>query len=85
MGMRMNAETERRVCLERGNNLPLRSQPNEQSKLERKLLRYLIDHPDARDTLEGIAKWWLLEQEIREEKARVQEALAELVAKRIGC
>jgi predicted transcriptional regulator len=55
--------------------------PNDQSDLERKLLRYLVDHPDARDTLEGIAKWWLLEQEIREEKTKVQEALAELVAK----
>jgi hypothetical protein len=55
--------------------------PNEQSELERKLLRYLVDHPDARDTLEGIAKWWLLEQEIRDEKAKVQEAIVWLVAK----
>ncbi len=61
--------------------MPSSSQPNEQNELERKLLRYLVDHPEARDTLEGIAKWWLLEQEIREEKTKVQEALAGLVAK----
>lgn len=23
------------------------------------ILRYLHDHPDAADTVEGIAKWWL--------------------------
>ena len=26
---------------------------------ERAILRYLIAHRDARDTLEGIEKWWL--------------------------
>ncbi|MFN7997438.1 MAG: hypothetical protein U0Q18_27725 [Bryobacteraceae bacterium] len=23
------------------------------------ILRYLVSHPDARDTVEGIAEWWL--------------------------
>ena len=33
--------------------------------------------------MEGIVEWWLLEQKITYETARVQEALAELVAKKM--
>jgi hypothetical protein len=29
------------------------------SHAERDILRYLIAHRDARDTVEGIEKWWL--------------------------
>ena len=44
-----------------------------------KVLCYLNAHPDARDTIEGIAAWWLLEQRILEEKGKVMETLQELV------
>jgi len=43
------------------------------------ILGYLIAHPDAQDTLQGIAEWWLLEQRITEQTALVSEALAVLV------
>ena len=43
------------------------------------ILAYLADHPDAQDTLAGIAKWWLLEQQIKTEIAAVREALDRLV------
>jgi len=43
------------------------------------ILGYLVAQPDAQDTLEGIAEWWLLEQRITEQAARVSEALAALV------
>ena len=43
------------------------------------ILGYLIAHPDAQDTLQGIAEWWLLEQRITEQTALVSEALAALV------
>ncbi|OPY69803.1 MAG: hypothetical protein A4E57_00937 [Syntrophorhabdaceae bacterium PtaU1.Bin034] len=43
--------------------------------LARKILLYLIDHPDAEDSLEGIVGWWLLEQEIRTQENRVREAV----------
>ena len=49
-------------------------------EISRRILRYLADHPEASDTVEGIAQWWLLEQEIREQKARVERSLAELTA-----
>lgn len=44
------------------------------------ILAYLVEHPDANDTLEGIMEWWLLEQRIKHWTAEVQRALADLVA-----
>lgn len=29
------------------------------------ILAYLSEHPDAEDTLAGIAEWWLLKQKVR--------------------
>jgi hypothetical protein len=44
------------------------------------VLSYLSGHPEAQDTIEGIAEWWLLEQRIRHEITEVKKALDELVA-----
>jgi hypothetical protein len=44
------------------------------------ILSYFAAHPDAQDTLEGIVEWWLLEQKIAVQAARVKEALSGLVA-----
>ena len=46
-------------------------------------MAYLARHPDAQDTIEGIAEWWLLEQRIVRAIAEVKAALAELVAKNL--
>jgi len=43
------------------------------------ILQYLIDNPDAQDTEEGIATWWLLDQAIKHKTALVKEALKRLV------
>lgn len=43
------------------------------------ILQYLEAHRDARDTLEGIAEWWLLEQRIRQVIVEVKQAMAELL------
>ena len=51
----------------------------DKSQLGNNILAYLVDHPKAQDTLEGIVEWWLLEQKITYETARVKEALSELV------
>lgn len=44
-----------------------------------KILRYLIQYPGARDTIRGITKWWLLEQQMQEEGRKVKDVLDELV------
>lgn len=49
-------------------------------QLSQRILSYLADNPEANDTVEGIAEWWLLEREIRDQTARVERALAELAA-----
>ena len=44
-----------------------------------KVLAYLLEHPQAQDTMEGIVEWWLLEQRIRCAIADVEAALSDLV------
>jgi hypothetical protein len=44
------------------------------------ILAYLVKHPEAQDTLEGITEWWLLEQRIRSAVEEVDGALHNLVA-----
>ena len=44
------------------------------------ILAYLSVHPDAQDTLEGIAEWWLLAQRIRHKTREVKKSIAKLVA-----
>jgi hypothetical protein len=34
-------------------------QPSEVRDVIRTLMEYLIDNPDAKDTVEGIERWWL--------------------------
>jgi hypothetical protein len=51
------------------------------SQIGYQILTYLVEHPEAQDTLEGIVEWWLLETAIKYQAVRVKEALSELVAK----
>jgi hypothetical protein len=44
------------------------------------VLGYLDDHPTAMDTLDGIAEWWILQQQIQIEVKRVSAVLASLVS-----
>src|SRR5262245_34474023 len=44
------------------------------------VLQYLIENPNAQDTIEGVAGWWLLKQEVGRRTQEVKEALDELVA-----
>jgi hypothetical protein len=43
------------------------------------ILEYLQGHPDAKDTLEGIAQWWLLKEWTERHYHQIEASLAELV------
>ena len=43
------------------------------------ILEYLNENPQAQDTLEGIAQWWLLQQQIKRSTSLIQNLLNELV------
>ncbi|HUI06073.1 MAG TPA: hypothetical protein VL486_03610 [Verrucomicrobiae bacterium] len=51
-----------------------------QSETAQAILAYLLEHPAAEDTLEGIAEWWLLQHNIKRQTDEVKTALAALVA-----
>ena len=42
------------------------------------VLRYLAEHPEAADTLEGIAEWWLMRQQVRVSVTRLARVLRRL-------
>ena len=50
-----------------------------QPAIASEILAYLVEHPQAQDTLEGIAQWWLMEQRIKQVISEVKSALKELV------
>jgi hypothetical protein len=54
-----------------------RDSPQSYEQLIQRILRYCVDHPDAKDTLDGILKWWLKEAR----QSDVQHALDFLVSK----
>lgn len=51
------------------------------SEVAYEILSYLSEHPDAQDTLDGIAHWWLMERRIKYHISLVREALEELVGR----
>ena len=53
----------------------------DKTRIAHEILAYLMDHPDAQDTLEGVMEWWSLERKIKYRTKVVEECLAELVRK----
>jgi hypothetical protein len=47
--------------------------------LEAEVLAYLAEHPQAMDTLEGIAEWWLQRERIRADVEALSRAIRRLV------
>lgn len=45
------------------------------------ILRYLLDHPGAKATADGVARWWLSEERGAPPLGDVERAIALLVAK----
>ena len=54
--------------------------PDKSPQLAHRILSYLVDNPNAQDTLEGIVEWWLLERFTKTNVAVVQAALGEFVS-----
>ena len=53
--------------------------PKPRPALWQELVQYWVQHPEAQDTLEGIAEWWLLEHRIQQATADLKAALQGLV------
>ena len=51
----------------------------EKRDISQEILEYLRKHPEASDSLEGIAEWWMLSQRIHYEVRKVEEAVLSLV------
>jgi hypothetical protein len=49
------------------------------SQVARVILEYLDQHPDAQDTLAGIAEWWLADDKVKTRTVTIKEALDELI------
>lgn len=52
----------------------------DRDEIQREILAHLLAHPEAEETLEGIAEWWLLERAIERRFREVEAALDQLVA-----
>jgi hypothetical protein len=50
-------------------------------QLSEEILRYLLAHPQAADTLEGIIAWWLPKPHRKMAREQVQQALDHLIAR----
>jgi len=53
-------------------------QPAE-SNLEREILKYLLEHPEGKDTIQGIARFWILGSKIDRIVDNLQGAIGGLV------
>lgn len=60
------------------NSMKLLDERRREDELADMILGYLTEHPEASDTLEGIAGWWIMRQMIRVEVTKVEKALHRL-------
>lgn len=54
---------------------------NHPQGVAKKILSYLLKNPDAKDTLEGIVNWWLLQQDIQRNVVLVKKTVERLLTK----
>jgi len=45
------------------------------------ILEYLLDHPDAKDTVDGVMNWWVGQEGMSPQRQEVEAALQSLVTK----
>ena len=52
---------------------------SQESDLYRAVVAYLAENPEAMDTLEGIAEWWVMRQRIRVSVGTIAGVVRQLV------
>ena len=63
--------------------MPSSRRPRDPRAIARELLAYLVEHPHAQDTVDGIVHWWLRPRGIEAEPDVVQQAVRALVDSRL--
>jgi hypothetical protein len=53
----------------------------DRSHISLEILDYLVEHPGAQDTADGIAQWWILERCVKRHAPVVDQAIELLVEK----
>lgn len=61
--------------------MPEAGSPGGRRTVTRDILHYLLEHPDAKDTRDGILRWWIPQRTSEPDMAVVQGALDDLVSK----
>ena len=59
----------------------MKNKRDETQKTSHRILAYLMDNPEAQDTLEGIVDWWLLQQDIKRNVALIRKTVDGLIHK----
>ena len=59
----------------------MKNRPTKETDTARAILNYLHGHPDAKDTLEGIAQWWLLREWAERKYHQIESSLSDLVVR----
>jgi Fe2+ or Zn2+ uptake regulation protein len=49
------------------------------AELARAVMRYLAEHPQAMDSAQGIAEWWVMREQVRVDVETVAKVLQQLV------
>jgi hypothetical protein len=53
--------------------------PSKISDIAAEIRRYLVDHPNATDSLDGVQRWWLARSAVEAPSLSVQQALDLLI------
>jgi hypothetical protein len=54
---------------------------NETRETSHRILAYLMDNPNAQDTLKGIVDWWMLQQDIKRNITLIRKVIDRLIRK----
>ena len=56
---------------------------SQKTEISNAVLSYLLEHPDAQDTLEGIVEWWLMAHMIKLRANVVKEVVDDLTSQQL--